>query len=495
MLKENWRFIARIERLFDNVFIVVSFILAYYGRSSLMFWNQILGSSFRFEPTELAPLQDYYIVLLTAVLAYNIALNWFGAYGSMRLRSNLQVFGISVMSSVVVFISLAAVLFTLKIQVSRSFIGLFCVSVSLLLTLERFVVLRLLRYWRRQGRNFRNVIICGVGEQAVRLSHQITARPELGVGIRAFSDLRPASRDTTVLDFLKKIAPIQGVKTNRVIFGTDAVQQALTDYTIDEVIFTDVLEVMPQVQELLLICTEQGVRTTLAADLFSIGMVKSGISYFGDMPLIHFETPPGDGWSLYFKRVLDIVISGMLLVFLSWAFLLIGLIVKLTSSGPVLFKQKRIGLNGRIFSIYKFRSMYEDAEEKLAELAQYNEMRGPAFKMKNDPRVTPFGRFLRRYSLDELPQLWNVFRGDMSLVGPRPPVPGEVSLYERRDRRRLSMRPGLTCTWQVSGRNEIIDFESWVKMDLEYIDNWSLLRDLLLLVRTIPAVIFGTGAR
>ena len=139
--------------------------------------------------------------------------------------------------------------------------------------------------------------------------------------------------------------------------------------------------------------------------------------------------------------------------------------------------------------------MQIDAEDKKAELILENEMQGPVFKITNDPRVTSFGRFLRRFSLDELPQLWNVFRGDMSLVGPRPPIPGEVSLYERRDRRRLSMRPGLTCTWQVSGRNEIKDFNSWVKLDLEYIDNWSLSGDLMLLLRTIPAVIFGTGAR
>ena len=145
--------------------------------------------------------------------------------------------------------------------------------------------------------------------------------------------------------------------------------------------------------------------------------------------------------------------------------------------------------------MFKFRSMYDNAEQSLDNLRPYNEMSGPAFKMRSDPRVTPFGRILRSFSIDELPQLWNVLIGDMSLVGPRPPVPGEVSLYERRDRRRLSMRPGLTCTWQVSGRSNIKDFESWVKLDLDYIDNWSLGRDFILLLRTIPAVILGVGAR
>ncbi|MCL4133279.1 UNVERIFIED_CONTAM: hypothetical protein GTU68_061735 [Idotea baltica] len=212
-------------------------------------------------------------------------------------------------------------------------------------------------------------------------------------------------------------------------------------------------------------------------------MVRSGLSYFGGIPLIHFQTPPGDGWKLAVKRILDIIISFILLIILSPLFILIPIIIKLTSKGKVLFVQKRVGLNGRLFNLYKFRSMINEAEEKLDDLK----------KMEKDPRVTKVGYYLRRFSLDELPQLWNVFIGDMSLVGPRPPMPGEVQSYERKYRRRLSMRPGITCIWQVSGRNKISDFESWVKLDLEYIDNWSLSRDLILLFRTIPAVIFASG--
>ena len=270
--------------------------------------------------------------------------------------------------------------------------------------------------------------------------------------------------------------------------------RALEDYAIDEVLFTDVVEVMPQVEEMIMVCAEQGVRTTIAADLFSIGLIKSEISYFGGMPLIHFQTPPGDSWELALKRVIDIVVAGVALVAMAPIFALLALGIK-ASTGPVIFTQTRMGLNGRLFQMLKFRSMYLDAEQVLDVLRTKNEMNGPTFKMKNDPRVTSFGRFLRRFSLDELPQLWNVFVGEMSLVGPRPPIPGEVSLYERSSRRRLSMRPGLTCTWQVSGRNEIKDFESWVKLDLNYIDNWSLMGDLVLLFRTVPAVLFGIGAR
>jgi exopolysaccharide biosynthesis polyprenyl glycosylphosphotransferase len=312
--------------------------------------------------------------------------------------------------------------------------------------------------------------------------------------VRAFADVRDSSFDKRVSAVRLRAELSDIVQVGRILEGVGEVGRALKDYAIDEVLFTDVVSAMPQVEELILLCAEQGVQTTIAADIFSIGLVRSGISYFGGMPLIHFQTPPGDTWELALKRAIDVTVAGLLLVLLSPLFLLLALGVKSTP-GPILFKQTRMGLNGRFFQMYKFRSMFVGAETGLLALRASNEMTGPVFKMRKDPRVTPFGRFLRRFSLDELPQLWNVFVGEMSLVGPRPPIPGEVSLYERKTRRRLSMRPGLTCTWQVSGRNEIADFQDWVALDLHYIDNWSLSKDLVLLLRTIPAVLLGTGAR
>lgn len=497
MLREKWRLVSRVERWGDVLIIVAAFFLAYYGRDSLLFWNDKLGWSLPFEGQVLAPLKDYFIVLVVALLGYLIILNFMGAYNSMRLSSNFQLLRVSLIASTIVFFLLAAVLFVLKIDLSRSFISLFCLIVGLTLTAERYMVLAFLRFWRKRGRNFRNIVVCGIGEQAVRIAREIAKRPELGIRIRAFSDLRDGRPldDRQIESFKSELRSVGCAQTGRIFFGVSALERAVKDYAIDEVIFTDVVEVMPRVEEMVLICSEQGVRTTIAADLFSIGLVKSGISYFGGMPLIHFQTPPGDRWELAVKRLLDVTISALLLVLLAPVFALLALCVKLSSPGGVIFKQKRVGLNGRLFELYKFRSMYLDAEKSLEELKALNEMDGPVFKMKDDPRVTPAGRMLRRFSLDELPQLWNVLIGDMSLVGPRPPIPGEVSMYERKNRRRLSMRPGLTCTWQVSGRNEIKDFESWVKLDLDYIDNWSLFQDIVLLFRTIPAVLLGTGAR
>lgn len=496
MLKENWRLVSRIERVGDFLIIILAFFLAYYGRDSLLYWNTLLGDALAFGGEELAPIKDYFIVLVVALFAYALAFEVCGAYGSMRLAGSFRILKISIIASVFAFFSLAAVLFLLKIDLSRSFIALFCVLVGLLITCERYAVLQLLRFWRRRGKNFRNIVVCGTGDQAIRLATEINARPELGLRITATIELDESS------DFEVRFARYrEGLRSygcqriGRLLAGKQALLKATSEQVVDEVVFTDVVEVMPIVEELVIVCAEQGIRTTIAADLFSIGLVKSGISYFGSLPLIHFQTPPGDRWELVFKRYLDIVISAISLIVLSPLLLAIALLIKATSHGPVLFAQKRVGLNGRAFDLYKFRSMRVGAEQELEALRAKNEMEGPVFKMAKDPRVTPFGQVLRRYSLDELPQLWNVLRGDMSLVGPRPPVPGEVSLYERKDRRRLSMRPGMTCIWQVSGRNNIKDFESWVKLDLQYIDNWSLALDFILLFKTIPAVFFGSGAR
>lgn len=495
MLKQNWRLIARFERVGDFLLVVICFFAAYHGRDSLVYWNDWFGWNLPFAGDELAPIKDYFLVLLVGAVSYLVALQILGGYSSMRLIGTSNLFKISLVSSILVFVCLATVLFVLKVDLSRSFIALFCILVGLTLWLERFAVLKILRFWRRRGRNFRNVLVCGLGSQALRLAELIEQRPELGIKIRGFVALKAQEARSSANEEFRHQLNALGIRAPRIIDGRLDCERALQESPVDEIIFTDVVDVMPDVEEIVLACTDQGIRTTLVADLFSVGLVNSGISYFGDLPLIHFQTPPGDRWELTLKRWIDIVVSALVLTLFFPIFLLIAFGVLITSGKPVLFVQRRVGLNGRLFYMYKFRSMYVDAHRKLAELKEQNEMGGPVFKITKDPRVTRFGRFLRRFSLDEMPQFWNVLRGDMSLVGPRPPMPGEVSFYERKNRRRLSMRPGLTCTWQVSGRNNIKDFDSWVKLDLEYIDNWSLARDFQLLARTIPAVILGAGAR
>jgi exopolysaccharide biosynthesis polyprenyl glycosylphosphotransferase len=489
-----------VQQLGDMLIIFSAFVAAYYGRTLLFYLNDIYDLGLPFQGKVLAPFKDYLIILISGVGAYALALSRVRAYHSMRLADAAKLIYQLFISSSVVFFVLAAVVFLFKLDFSRSFILLFCVASAALLFIERCLVLMILRYWRRRGRNYRNIILVGTGSQGLRLALEILQRPELGICIRKFARLSQANAwEMSILERKE----LQGFEQARmgnkllasipVLLGRGMVEQCLESEPIDEVIFTDIAPVMLDVEALVQNCADRGVRTTIAGNLFSVGLFRSDISYFTGLPLIHLEPPPGDRWELGVKRFIDVVVGLFLLIVLSPLMLVIGLLVKWTSPGPMLFKQKRVGLNGRRFSLYKFRSMHEDAESEFESLRPLNEMRGPVFKMENDPRCTRLGRIIRKYSLDELPQLWNVVRGDMSLVGPRPPTPSEVCQYDRTDKRRLSMRPGLTCLWQVNGRNEIDDFSTWVRLDLEYIDNWSLWYDFILLIRTVPVVLSGNG--
>jgi exopolysaccharide biosynthesis polyprenyl glycosylphosphotransferase len=241
-------------------------------------------------------------------------------------------------------------------------------------------------------------------------------------------------------------------------------------------------------------CEEMGVTFSMDANFLGLGVARAEVQEYEGWGVLTFSSTPPDVEALVIKRAIDVAGSLVALLLLAPVFLLVALLVKLEDGGPVLFVQERSGLYGRRFPMIKFRSMVVDAEARKAALDARNEMSGPVFKMAADPRVTRIGQLIRKASIDEIPQFWNVLRGEMSLVGPRPPIPGEVARYERWQMRRLSMKPGITCIWQVSGRNDV-DFESWMRLDLEYIDNWSLFLDLKLMLRTLPVVFLGTGAR
>ncbi len=251
-----------------------------------------------------------------------------------------------------------------------------------------------------------------------------------------------------------------------------------------------------QVETAIKTCELEGVEAWLVADFFGTQISHARFDELLGYPLLVFRTAPESSWQGVVKQLMDFTGALCLLIALSWLFAIVAILIKLTSPGPVFFRQQRSGLNGAPFTLYKFRTMVTNAEQFQHELAAMNEMSGPVFKVTNDPRVTAMGKFLRKYSLDELPQLYNVLRAEMSLVGPRPLPVDEVKRFENlAHRRRLSVKPGLTCLWQISGRNQITDFKDWVRLDLEYIDNWSLWLDLKILMRTVPAVLIGTGAK
>jgi len=266
----------------------------------------------------------------------------------------------------------------------------------------------------------------------------------------------------------------------------------LRRHVIDEVIFAVDSNRLSQMEDVFLLCDEQGVRTRVVLDFFPHVNSRVYLDQLDTVALLTFSAAPHDEVRLLAKRGIDVLLAAAALVLLLPFMALIALVIRLTSPGPVIFRHERCGLNGRRFTFYKFRSMCDGAEELKAALMHLNQ-KSTAFKISNDPRLTAIGRFLRKFSIDEWPQLWNVLKGDMSLVGPRPAVPEEVENYQAWQRRRLRMRPGLTCLWAVAGRDKL-DFDTWMKLDMQYIDNWSLALDWKIILRTVPRVLMGVGA-
>ena len=498
MLKQHWKVFSQLERIGDNLVIVGAFFFTYYLRDVILSEERRLFGTLPKAFGDLGPISDYFVVLALAIPLFAAILQVLGAYRSMRFRSYPELFRISVFAGLLVFLCQGAILYAIKMDLSRSFVAIFCVTCSAAIFCERILVLYILRYYRKQGKNFRNIAIVGPGDQAKNIYQEIIKRPELGIYVKGFITTENERQYRLEIngdsDDLVSSVEFYDLPA-RVIATPETFERALKRYAIDEVLFADVSGYFNAIKEMAEIAMEEGVQVSVAADLFSLEIVKSDISYFGNVPLIHYEPSPADAFPLFVKRFFDVVLSTIAIIVLSPIMIAAAVAIKIDGPGPVLFRQRRVGQNGRIFTLFKFRSMVQKAHSMLPQLMQYNEMSGPVFKMTNDPRVTKVGHFIRKYSIDELPQLINVWRGDMSLVGPRPPIPSEVSKYRRKQRRRLSMRPGLTCTWQVSGRNKIVDFEEWAKMDLDYIDNWNFWKDLILIIKTIPVVLSGFGAK
>jgi len=408
---------------------------------------------------------------------------FFGLYDSFRVKSTINVLTKVLQSAICGFIIFGCLIYLLRAEyVSRQLIVTAFALTTGLLALGRIILIFFLRYLRRKGFNFRNVIIVGTGKRAQKLMLELHMHRELGFRVVGIVD-----EDTQYHG-----KEIGGYK---ILGALKDLPDILRNHPVDQVIFVVPRTWLSIIEEAVLYCETLGVTVSIAVDLFKTKFTQARDENFIGVPMISFESTSTKVGQLLFKRIMDLMIAGVGLLFLSPLFLLIAILTKVTSPGPVFFTQERCSVNGRRFKLYKFRTMIIGAEAKLEELKEFNEMKGPAFKMRNDPRVTFLGKILRKTSLDELPQLWNVLKGEMSLVGPRPPLPKEVEQYDHWQRRRLSMRPGITCLWQVRGRNKITDFNEWMRLDLEYIDNWSLAFDFRILFQTIPVVLFGIGAK
>ena len=375
--------------------------------------------------------------------------------------------------------------YVLRLDLSRSFLGLFSAYAWVLLLLFRLTAGRLVGVIRREFAAPHYVMVVGTGERAIRMAEALEQSAEYGVRLSGFLSEQAegpggAPPAEIALGALYKVQPIGELPS------------ILRQHVVDEIIFAVGSESLANLEEVFLLCDEEGVRTRVAVDFFPHVNSTVSLDRFGATPLLTFTAAPYDEIRLLVKRLTDIAIAAAGLVVLAPFMAVISILIRLTSPGPVIFRQVRCGLNGRRFLFYKFRSMCQNAEELKPALEHLN-TRETVFKIPDDPRLTSVGRYLRKFSIDEWPQLWNVLRGDMSLVGPRPAVPGEVDRYQRWQRRRLRMRPGLTCLWAISGRDNV-DFETWMKLDMQYIDNWSLALDWKILLRTIPHVLIGHGA-
>jgi len=379
-------------------------------------------------------------------------------------------------------IVLLAVVFAVRaLDVSRAFLGIFAIVDFVLLGVARLAATWVRQYSRMRGHDRVFVLVAGTGGMARGHVGELESHPEWGVEVAGFLAESPAVR-------------LDRVDGRPVLGSIEDLARLLESHVVDEVHVAVSRRTLERIDGLLAVCDEQGVAVRVVLNQLNRLNSQASLSRVGGIPVLALTSSPQDPISLLLKRALDIAASFFaLLVALPLVLLPSMLLVRLTSPGPAIFRQKRVGRSGRIFTLFKLRTMSADAEAVRGALEGKNEMDGPAFKIKNDPRVTPVGRVLRKLSIDELPQLWNVLRGDMSLVGPRPPLPSEVAKYERWQRRRLSMRPGLTCIWQVSGRNAV-NFQRWMEMDLEYIDNWSLGLDLKIILKTIPTVLGARGA-
>ena len=475
MLKERAKLIAYWVGATDLVLTAGAFLTAWWLRSHL--GSRLLPQFF---PTELYPLSRYLGLLPLVLAIWAFLLVTSETYSSRRTvalsREVWQVVRIVGIGT----LTLAATGWLLRLDfVSRPFLVLFA-SIDLVLLVAAKVVLRsTARHIRRRGYNYRTLLIVGINPRSQEVAEIVQAHPHWGLKLLGF--VAPNGSHPELVCGL----PVLG--------SADDLPRILQDEVVDEVIFVLSRRQLEEFEDSFLLCSELGIRARVAL-FFPHMKARVVMEELEGIPLLTFTNTPGAPFPIFIKRLVDLLVSMAGLVVLSPLLAMTAVTIKLGSRGPVLFTQVRCGLNGRRFTLFKFRTMAVGAEEQLDEVAHLNEVNGPAFKARRDPRVTPVGRLLRHLSIDELPQLVNVLMGQMSLVGPRPPLPEEVTRYQRWQLRRLSMKPGMTGLWQVSGRAGLDDFNRWIALDLAYIDQWSLWLDLKIMLKTVPAVLLAKGA-
>jgi len=467
-------------RIIDQLITILSFVLSYLLADSLAGYTFFL---FGLEITigSLHSFPEFILIIFIIPFIWWVALNQASIYDPTVIRNA----GLLLWSLIKAHIGGGIVLFGLFYLAKLYFpsrpqmVFLLAINILLLYIEKRSIVYA----WKRkkEEKSLQRILLIGYDSEIRRFARHIESYPELGYKIVGY--------------LVERIEEVEESIESLNILGTiDQIEKVIKENPIEEVIVFSPRKVWEIMDTVAPVCEDMGIQLTMVPQWPSLRISRVSFRRLLGTPLVSFVITPRGEWGLLIKTVTDLMLALIAFILFSPLFILITILIKWDSKGPVFFIQKRVGLNGRKFSLIKFRSMVQDAEKIQGELQVFNEMSGPVFKMTNDPRITRVGHWLRRTSLDELPQLLNVLKGDLSLVGPRPPLPSEVALYERWQRRRLSVKPGITCIWQISGRNDI-NFDEWIKLDLNYIDHWSLTLDWKILIRTIPAVLSGRGAK
>ena len=477
MFDRRSKLLSTLTLMQDLMVICIAFGGAYLLR--------ILPVGFEFFHERVRPIYPFshYIPLLLGVLVLWAVTGYFGTfYRDLELSNPVRVAATLLYQLLVVLVLAYAGLYLLKrSDISRSFV-LVAGAVMFGSLLAGRAISYSGVYWMREvlGRYYYCLVV-GCGSRAREVATLI--EESRGSGLRLVGFLDPDGHEK----------PTQRNIGKYEVYPLGDVENILQNRVIDEVIFAVSMQELARLEPVILHCANLGMKVRVQLEFLPAAYSQVYLEKFRDVELLSLSSTPESELLLFCKRVFDMLLATCSLVFLAPLMGTVAAAIRITSPGPVLFKQTRCGLGGRRFTLYKFRSMINNAEQLKAELHQLNELDGPAFKVRDDPRITAVGRWLRRFSIDELPQLWNILWGDMSFVGPRPAIPAEVDQYEPWQRRRLRMRPGLTCTWVLEGRNHL-DFNRWIQLDLAYIDTWSLWLDAKIFLRTIPIVLSGRGA-
>lgn len=466
-----WRYLLVLS---DALLILAAFAVAYYLRYQLQWFRAV-------DNANQLTLRDYAPFALASVLLVLLAFRFSGIYPYRSGRSPIEeTYAIGTATTLGVVVLIVVSLAVRQVLYSRLIFLYTAILVTIFLGLNRMSISLARSYLRQYGIGVQRVLLVGAGEVGRMVMRTVAARPDLGYSLVGFMDDHP-SKGTTDIGPFRALGPVENL------------EEVIAEHATDSVIICLPWQSHRTIQRLLRICEQAGVRAQVVPDFFQLTKDQLHVEVLNGIPLLSTRAISIQGWNLVIKRATDLMLVVVLGALALPLMALIALAIRLDSPGPILYAQWRIGRNGNPFRCFKFRSMIEGAAEMQVHLAGLNEASGPLFKVRDDPRRTRVGRILRRFSLDELPQLYNVLRGEMSLIGPRPNLPHEVEQYQEWHKKRLATSPGVTGLWQVSGRSDLT-FDEMVLLDIYYVENWSLALDFSILLRSIPAVLWGRGA-